>query len=249
VGSTTSSAVERAADAGSRFGRRSALLGVALVLVAVPFGLLVHQVVVDGPLAQLDERSARWLHVRVADLDAVVAVMKGLSFVGSSAVIVPAVGGSIVWLVRHQHRRLALFLAVASAGGVAVSTLTKIAVGRPRPELREPLDTAFGKSFPSGHSMGSLVCFGALLVVFLPFVAPARRRVALVGTVAVVLAVGVSRLVLGVHFVSDVLGGYVLGIAWLAGMVALFETWRAERGQRPADVLSEGIEPEAGAAR
>jgi undecaprenyl-diphosphatase len=95
--------------------------------------------------------------------------------------------------------------------------------------------------------MSSLVCFGALVVVFLPFVAPRWRRVAVAGAGVLVLAIGFSRLVLGVHYLSDVLGGYVLGAAWLAGSVALFETWREERGRRPTAPLAEGIEPEVAA--
>lgn len=241
---TSSTTVDREAVARTRFEQRSVLLGLALLLVAVPFGLLLHQVVVDGPGSAFDERAARWLHERVADQGVLVAAMHVVSFVGSSAVIVPALLVALLWLVRHEHRRLALFLVVTSIGGTLVSTFVKVIVGRPRPELDEPLATAFGKSFPSGHSMGSLVCFGALVVVFLPLVPIGRRRTALVGTAGLVLAVGLSRLVLGVHFLSDVLGGYVLGLAWLTGMVALFETWREERGARPVDVLREGLEPD-----
>ena len=151
----------------------------------------------------------------------------------------------MLWLLRQHHRRLALFLTLVPIGGTVLSTAMKVVVGRSRPDVAEPLDTAFGNSFPSGHSLGSLVCWGALLVVFLPFVPLEHRRKTVIGTGVLVVAVGASRLVLGVHFLSDVLGGYVLGGAWLAGSVALFETWRTERGRRPTDVLREGIEPRA----
>ncbi|MDX6659187.1 MAG: hypothetical protein QOJ55_9, partial [Solirubrobacteraceae bacterium] len=73
-------------------------------------------------------------------------------------------------------------------------------------------------------------------------------RGATIGAVTVlVLAIGASRLLLGVHFVSDVVGGYVLGLAWLAGAVAAFETWRVDEGRPRSDPLGEGIEPEAAA--
>jgi membrane-associated phospholipid phosphatase len=55
-------------------------------------------------------------------------------------------------------------------------------------------------------------------------------------------------LVLGVHFLTDVIGGYVLGLAWLLGAVAAFEIWRVELGRRPSEPLAEGVEPEAGPA-
>ena len=95
--------------------------------------------------------------------------------------------------------------------------------------------------------MSSLVCYGALLVVFLPLVAPRARRWCVAVTALWVLAIGVSRLALGVHYVSDVLGGYVLGAAWLTGSVAMFEVWRAERGRRPTQPLEEGLDPEEAA--
>jgi len=64
--------------------------------------------------------------------------------------------------------------------------------------------------------------------------------------VLLVGAIGFTRLALGVHYISDVLGGVVLGLAWLAASTAAFSTWRLERG-RPAVDPMEGLEPEAAA--
>lgn len=61
-------------------------------------------------------------------------------------------------------------------------------------------------------------------------------------------AIGASRLLLGVHFLSDVLAGHLLGIAWLAGATAIFETWRVERGRPRSHPLEEGVEPEEAAS-
>lgn len=241
---TGSTETGRLARAQARFERREALLGLALVLVGIPFALLLHQVVEDGPLTGLDDRTARWLHDRVVDDGAVVTVMRLVTWVGRGTVLFVIMAAAVLVLLARGQRRLALFLTVVGLGGGVLSSLVKLAVGRPRPAWEDPLATAFGKSFPSGHALGSLVCFGALLVVFLPFVARRWRPVAVAATTVLVAAIGLSRLVLGVHYLSDVLAGYVLGGAWLAGSVALFETWRIERGRRPTDALSEGIEPE-----
>lgn len=227
-----------------RYGLRQLLVGIAVALVGVPFGLLLHQVTRDGPLTSLDESAAEWLHVRVVDNEFVEAVMHAISYTGKPIFLTFAVGLPALWLLRHGARKLVVFLAVVSIGGGAIDTVVKVAVGRPRPEFDEPIATAFGNSFPSGHSMSSLVCYGALLLVFLPLVPKARRPWAIGATVLLVLAIGFSRLALGVHFVSDVLGGYVLGAAWLIGSVAAFEIWREERGRRHTDPLAEGIEPE-----
>ena len=58
------------------------------------------------------------------------------------------------------------------------------------------------------------------------------------------LFIGLSRLFLGVHFLTDVLAGHILGLAWLIGATSVFEIWRVERGRPPVHVLDEGIEPE-----
>jgi undecaprenyl-diphosphatase len=92
--------------------------------------------------------------------------------------------------------------------------------------------------------MSSLICYGALVVVFLPLVPRRGRPWCVAATVVWVLAIGVARLALGVHYVSDVIGGYVLGAAWLLGSVGLFEVWRAERGRKPTHPMTDGLDPE-----
>ena len=122
----------------------------------------------------------------------------------------------------------------------------KVAVNRPRPSVLDPIISAHGKSFPSGHAMSSTVVYGALLLVFLPMVPRRWRPAAIGGTVLLVALIGFSRLGLGVHYLSDVLGGYVLGLAWLAVSTAAFSIWRAQRGKPPVHV-TEGLAPEAAA--
>jgi undecaprenyl-diphosphatase len=68
--------------------------------------------------------------------------------------------------------------------------------------------------------------------------------VVLAGAVLLVAAICFSRLALGVHFITDVVGGVVLGLAWLAASTAAFSIWRVERGRPPVQV-KEGVEPEA----
>ena len=83
--------------------------------------------------------------------------------------------------------------------------------------------------------------------MFLPVLPRRWRPVALGAVVLLVLSIGMSRLFLGVHFVSDVVGGFVLGLAWLAASTAAFSIWRTEMGKKPVDV-TQGVEPEAAAA-
>jgi undecaprenyl-diphosphatase len=228
-----------------RYGVRVVLFAVALSLLGIPFGLLLQQVVSDGPLTVLDEDAAAALNRWVARRPVLVDVLEVVSFLGKPIALIALVGLPALWLLRRGERRLVVFLAVTAIGGGLVDTVVKVAVGRPRPVVDEPVAQAFGRSFPSGHSMSSTICYGALVLVFLPLVTsrPGRRLV-IAAAALLVLAIGFSRLALGVHFVSDVVGGYVLGAAWLCASVAAFEIWRVDRGRRRTKPLEEGVEPE-----
>jgi undecaprenyl-diphosphatase len=90
-----------------------------------------------------------------------------------------------------------------------------------------------------------MVAYGALLLVFLPAVHRRWRKPAIALVATIVVAVGFTRVALGVHFVSDVLAGWLLGAAWLGVTAYAFRLWRRETG-RPQRPLTEGLEPEAG---
>jgi undecaprenyl-diphosphatase len=89
-----------------------------------------------------------------------------------------------------------------------------------------------------------MVAYGAILLVFLPAMAPRWRKPAIALTALVVFLIGFTRIALGVHFLSDVLGAWLLGAAWLGVTAYAFRLWRLERG-RPVAALTEGLEPEA----
>jgi undecaprenyl-diphosphatase len=133
---------------------------------------------------------------------------------------------------------------VTTLGGGLLDTVVKEVVNRARPSLVNPVATAHGKSFPSGHAMSSTFTYGALLLVFLPVIARRYRPVIVGGAALLVAAICFSRLALGVHYISDVVGGVVLGLAWLAASTAAFSIWRVQRGRSPVEV-SEGLAPEA----
>lgn len=237
-------AVARRFDPAQRFGLRLTLFALALLLVAVPFAFLTLQVLTEGPLVRADRSVAEHLHGYAVRSGELVAVLEVISFVGKPICLWAVVGVAVVFLLRRGRYRLVIFLVASGIGGGVVDTVLKLAVDRPRPELEDPVAVAFGKSFPSGHAMMSVVVYGGLLLVFLPVV-HRRWRVTAVACVGVlVLAIGLSRLALGVHFVSDVLGGWVMGLAWLAASVAAFSIWRQERGRQPVEALK-GLEPEA----
>jgi membrane-associated phospholipid phosphatase len=231
-------------SARQRYGARAALFALAVVLVTVPFGLLLEQVTDHGELVRWDSALARWLNSRVHHRPVVVDALQVVSFLGQPIFLALVIGGPVIWLARRRRWHLAAYLLVTSLVGGTVDSAVKVLVGRPRPVVEDPVATARGMSFPSGHSMSSTVCYGALLLVFAPLLNRRHRMTALAATVALVLAIGFSRLALGVHFLTDVVGGYVLGGAWLVASTAAFEIWRDERGLHPTTALVEGVEPE-----
>ncbi len=236
--------VQRRLDPDERYGLRVTLFAVAFLLTAIPFGLLLDQVKRNGALVRLDTSAARHLHEWVRQSDDLVRGLKILTFFGSPVWFYVIVIPAMFWVWRRGHIRLAIFLAVTALGGGLLDTVVKEVVDRARPSLVDPVATAHGKSFPSGHAMSSTFVYGALLLVFFPVIGRRYRSFAVGGAAVLVLAIGFTRLALGVHYISDVVGGFILGLAWLAASTAAFSTWRVERGEPPVEV-GEGLEPEA----
>lgn len=234
---------QRRFDPAGRYGLRLTLFAVAATLVAIPFSYLLLQVVDSGPLTRVDQGVAEGIHEWIRDSRPLVALAFFFSFLGVPPWFYVTIGGSAYWFYRNGYWRVALFMVTTPLLGGLISTAVKVLVDRPRPELDEPITEAFGKSFPSGHAMSSTVGYGTLLLAFMPFIPPRWRKRAVAVYVLLVLSIAASRLGLGVHYLSDVVGGIVLGAAWLCVSVATFRIWRREQRKRTADVL-EGVEPE-----
>lgn len=215
----------------ARFGARSVLALVALAVAAVPFGLLLF--FVQGqwpPLERVDYGARDEMHRVALDHTAFAAVMKALSAVGAAPVYFVLFTGIVVWLVRRRLPRLAAFVAVTELGGAVLNVLVKAAVDRARPVVADPIAHASGLSFPSGHAQSAVVSSSVLLLLFWSGLGPVWRRVAVAIAVVLVVGIGLSRIALSVHYVSDVLAGYALGVAWVLVMTAVFTAWRRERG-------------------
>jgi membrane-associated phospholipid phosphatase len=237
--------VRRRFDPAERYGLRLTLFAIALVLVGVPFGILVEQIVRKGPLLRVDTGVANATHQWVVHRGHwFVQLVLAVSWLGRPPFLTLMATIAAVYVWHSGRRRLAAFVVTTAVVGGLIDTAVKVLVNRPRPVLADPLAHAVGKSFPSGHAMSSTVVYGALLLVFLPVVPRRRRWLAVAATATLVLLIAASRIALGVHFLSDVLGGIVLGLAWLAASTAAFRVWRTERGRRPRPVLA-GLEPEA----
>jgi len=228
----------------SRFGARAVLAAVALALVAVP-GALTLLLVEDKwpPLLRADVGTSQRLNGYAVAHPGFVRAMQLISDSGSARAWLVVFSVVVVWLLWRRLPRLALFVVITAAGSSLLNTVVKSAVHRLRPVLIHPVAHEPGLSFPSGHAQAATVGYAVLLLVFLPILHGVWRRAAVTFAVLMVLAIDFSRIALGVHYVSDVVGGLVLGAAWVAAMAAAFNAMRVDRGHRSVDA-GEGLEPE-----
>ncbi|MBX6169811.1 MAG: phosphatase PAP2 family protein, partial [Thermobispora bispora] len=185
---------------------------VAAALIVVPFtALLVLVKLSFGPLVAVDEGVARELHAHAIGDPGFVRLMRLVSDVFQPLTWRIAVGAAVVWLVWRRAFRPALWAAVTIAAGGLLCLALKVVVARARPSLPDPVAVAPGASFPSGHTVGATVGAGILLGLVLPLVRELGRALAWALAVLVPAAVGFSRIALGVHWVSDVVGGLMVG--------------------------------------
>lgn len=233
----------------ARLGTRVALLQAALVVLAAPFSLLLALVEAGwGPLLEVDRDVATALNELLVDHENVVFATQVLTDLGGSTTWWLLLSSATAYLLLRRQPRLALFVAVTGLGGGLLNRAVKAAVGRSRPEFAEPVSQTGGFAFPSGHTMSSAIGVTVLLVVLLPLLAARWRRPAVVAGALFAISVGLSRIVLGVHWVSDVLGGWLLSIVWLLMMAALFRPWTAESVHRQPSPVPAGRREEASTA-
>ena len=198
-----------------------------------------------APLESADHSAATWLNSLIAGHSVVVSIVKAVTWLGSGGVLWTLTGAAAVVLALRRRWRLTAYLLVTGAGALVLDPVLKSLVGRLRPVVAHPIAHGNGNSFPSGHTLGSIVCYGALFLVFLPAARGTWRRVLTAVIVTLIAAIGISRLLLGVHYLSDVLGGWSLGITWLGITAFAFELSRQVTGDPVTDPVTEGLEPDA----
>jgi len=220
-------------------------LAVVTIAAAVFAVLLILVRLRWAPLESVDRGAAARINHLVAGNNALVTVVKAVTWLGSDGVLWTVVGVAAVILAIRKRWRLAAYLLVTAAGALVLDPVLKSLVGRLRPVVAHPIAYGTGDSFPSGHSLGSIVCYGAILLVFLPAVRGRWRVTFVTVTVTLIALIGISRILLGVHYLSDVIGGWAIGITWLGITAFAFEATRHASGRPVTDPITEGLEPEA----
>ena len=203
-----------------------AVLALMLVGAAWLFLGVLKNVAGGDPLGSLDELIYHALqNLRTPPADAAMVVFTEL---GDSAVVVVVTGMVFLWLAGKRAWRTALYWLTAIAGASALNTAIKVALHRPRPG--EPLYEGWSAfSFPSGHSTVNLVLYGFLAFLIGRELRSAWRLPVALGAALLVLLIAFSRLYLGAHWLSDVIGGLAFGTAWLTALCLFYLHKRPER--------------------
>lgn len=184
------------------------------------FVTLADEVGEAGALTRTDHAVGRWLEAHGTESGE--TIFNWITQLGSTVLGVSVVA-AILYFAWRRRRRQAVALALASTSSVLVDNALKMLFHRGRPETATEFITRQSWSFPSGHAMNSMVCYGFLAFLLLQHVQGRWRRAGVViGAALLIGLIGFSRLYLGVHYLSDVGGGWIAGAAWLIACVLAY---------------------------
>ncbi|MFB4164649.1 phosphatase PAP2 family protein [Alteribacillus sp. JSM 102045] len=134
-----------------------------------------------------------------------------------------------IFLMFIKKRTEGVILLLSVGGGGLLNYVLKSIYERQRPDFERVIE-ASGFSFPSGHAMNAVTFYGMLAMILFFIVQKEKMKIVVcVGFSILILLIGVSRVYLGVHYVSDILAGYLAGLAWLIAMLLIYRSILLER--------------------
>lgn len=186
--------------------------------VSLGLFLVLAVAVSQGTTTGLDSSILTWFRNAAGDVKGPLWLRESLleiTALGGYPVIVLAIVLGVSGLYYSGKTTAALFLAASVGGGSVLSTALKLVFDRSRPDLVVHLDQIYTSSFPSAHAMVSMVAWLTLALVFTRYVRSDRLRKFLIASAVLLsLLIGFSRVYLGVHWPTDVIAGWLVGIAW-----------------------------------
>lgn len=152
--------------------------------------------------------------------------MLALTWIGSIKIFATSLAVVLLFLLQRKRHHAVVLLALTMLGAFALNETLKLHFHRPRPHVLWSIGDEHTFSFPSGHSLFSLVLYGTLSYLALHHAATLTRRLSILApAILLILGIGLSRIYLGMHFPSDVLAGYVTGALWLGTIIAIDSAW------------------------
>jgi undecaprenyl-diphosphatase len=197
------------------------LLLVAGVAALVAFGVLAHEVLGENENG-FDNVVFNYLRENLIT-PRLTPLMEGFTFLGSSTFLLPAYLLFIIFYLYKKQKRRSIEIFLIGALGILLNYLMKLFYHRVRPT--EPLISPLQSfSFPSGHAMSAFIFYGLLIyLVWNTQLTRIYKVIAAIFLVAIALAVGFSRVYLRVHYPSDVIAGFCLGLAWICFAIWVLE--------------------------
>ncbi|SCW59026.1 undecaprenyl-diphosphatase [Paenibacillus tianmuensis] len=193
--------------------RKYILTAVIIVLLSILIFIKFAHDLQENQLERFDRTYIDWIQSLISP--ELTVWMKGITELGSFQTLFVLLLVSVSLMVWRKKKWEALFFMVAVTGGALFNQLLKQIFERQRPMLHRIVEET-GYSFPSGHSMASIVFYGMLAMLLLMFVkSPVLKLLIAVTAGCLVIMIGVSRIYLGVHYPSDVAAGFAAGAAWL----------------------------------
>ena len=191
----------------------TARAGMAIVMAAVVVFLVTASIVLSGNVQSLDEQLLLLLHP--TDVGWLMEASRDLTALGGYLVLTLIVVTTAVYLRTDGRRKASRFFLCVVLGGFFLNVSLKAAFDRPRPDVVDHLSYVDSSSFPSGHSMMSVVVYlTAGAVVAFRDRNPLRRRFLILGPIVLTGLIGCSRVQVGVHYPTDVLAGWAAGAIW-----------------------------------
>ena len=221
-------------------GLTLSIFTLAFVYVLALFAGVVEDLITSDPIIAADIRIANLFFVFRTDV--LTNIFTWITLLGKSQVILVFIfiSVAVLWLWQKKYCFLPLFIAVT--GSEAFTYLGKLAFHRPRPEMAVYAEHSF--SFPSGHATIAVAFYGFVGYLLMRFSQSWNRKVNIFfTTILIIIAIGFSRVYLGVHYVSDVWSGYLFGAMWLIIAVSFSEWLRyKERGDQSISFVG-GVRP------
>ena len=196
------------------------------------FGGIAEDVVTGAPINIVDALIAEWFHNHATPcLTVAMTFFTNLHGTVPVTIAVLITGTYLTW--KRRSFWLTSFVLTVPFG-MLLNVLMKYAFHRARPDFTNPLLLQFNYSFPSGHVAGATLFYGFLAVLLISHIAAWRWRVTIVLTAITLIAlVGLTRMYLGVHYLSDVLAAFAEGVGWLSLVLASVDTWSRHHKKHP----------------
>jgi undecaprenyl-diphosphatase len=244
VGSTLQTTVHHTVNVGRYLGAHAILSFIAAMMAMMGFVAIVDEIGFDESLAQFDLALANALSRHLPQT--VLKTCAVITHLGDRAALIAVTCGVAIVLFWRRKFLLAMAWLVTTASGGIMNSLLKLWFARVRPVHDHGFAVVDGWSFPSGHASGSMLVYGLLGYVIVRHTRAAFHIPIAVITVMVVIGVGASRVLLQVHFFSDVLAGWATATMWISLCIAGLEAVRLRRGWGSNGVVA-ASEPRDGA--